>query len=94
MSKVLKGQNLHDIAIQETGSAGNAFDIALRNDIAVTDLLNTEAGITLPDTINKDAKVVGYFSSQQLKPASENRGIVGSAIGINFWTIEEDFIIT
>lgn len=86
------GQNLHDITIQEYGKADAAFRIAVANDMAVTDLL-TSNEITLPDDLEKDVKVANYFKSQNLKPATENKGIVGNAIGINFWTIEEDFSI-
>lgn len=93
MSKIMKGQNLHDIAVQEFGTADAAFDIAVKNDIAVTDLLNPDNSVLLPDNLSKDVKTVNYYNSQELKPASENRGVIGSAIGINFWTIEEDFSV-
>ena len=94
MSNVLKGQNLHDIAIQELGTADAAFDIAVRNDIAVTDLLNPEEGIVIPDDSVRDPKTVNFYDTKGLKPATENRGTIGSAIGINFWTIEEDFRVS
>lgn len=94
MSNVLKGQNLHDIAIQELGTADAAFDIALSNNIAVTDLLNVCKGVNIPGDIDKKTKTVNYYDSKGLKPATENRGVVGDAVGVNFWTIEEDFKIS
>lgn len=94
MSKVMVGQNLHDIAIQEYGTSDAAFEIAVENDMAVTDLLSPDKAVTLPEGVNKDVKTANYYKSQGLKPATENKGIVGNAIGINFWTLEEDFIVS
>jgi hypothetical protein len=93
MSKVMVGQNLHDIAIQEYGTPDAAFNIAVSNDIAVTDLLTPAKEVVLPDGVGKDIKTANYYISQGLKPATENKGVVGNAIGINFWTIEEDFSV-
>lgn len=88
----MKGQNLFDIALQECGNVEAAFDLALENDMSVTDLLNPDSSISLPNVV-KNAKVVNTYSSQGLNPASENRGVIGSAIGVNFWTIGEDFTV-
>lgn len=93
MSKVLKGQCLHDIAIQELGSADKAFDIAVSNDMAVTDLLSPEGGVVLPG-VAKDKQTATYYNAKALKPATENRGNVGAAIGVNFWAIEADFVVS
>ena len=94
MSDVMKGQNLHDIAIQELGTADAAFDMAIINDISVTDLLNPEEGVIIPDNSIRDPKTANFYSTKGLNPATENRGILGSAIGINFWSIEEDFRVS
>lgn len=93
MSKVLIGQCLHDIAIQELGSVDRVFDIAVSNNMAITDLLSPDKEIILPE-VTKNKPTATYYNAKELKPATENRGKIGIAIGVNFWAIEADFIVS
>lgn len=92
---VLHNQSLLDIAIQYTGRAENCFDIALANDISVSEMLVSGMELKIPKT-EIDIDVVDYFLQKNSQPASE---IIESLIkinplsGINYWTIETNFIV-
>ena len=89
---VLDRQDLFDIAIQTSGNASAAFDLALENDLSLTDNLEVGEAVTAVETQNKP--IADYYSAKQLKPATgitEEQARVG---GINFMGIEIDFIVS
>ena len=51
--KVLQGQTIFDIAIQELGSVEGAFALAVLNGISITDELTSGHELLLPVTSNK-----------------------------------------
>jgi hypothetical protein len=71
--KVLNNQSLLDIAIQELGSADAAFDIALINNINITDDLQTGQILQIPQTANDYVRrqIVNYYKINEIKPATE-----------------------
>lgn len=91
MIKVLKGQSLFDIAVQETGSVENVFELAFANDLSITDILQAGTEIIIPDTIEKDKNVYGYYNRLELKPATDIGAQKG---GIGYMGIQIDFIIS
>jgi len=86
-----QGQNIFDIAIQETGNVENAIAIASKSDIGITDALALETVLSIPDDIEVDIKVKNYYDRKQLKPATDTTGF--SQDGIEFWGIEIDFYV-
>lgn len=92
----LKGQNLLDIAIQETGSIENVFLIAEANSVSVTDNLSAGVSIIIPDSVVIDTKVKNYFDGRKLKPATSVDSQSGESdmYGIDFMGIEIDFIVS
>ena len=66
--KVLQGQTLIDIAIQELGSAEGAYDLAVLNGISVTDELIPGQELQLPVINNKS--VAAYYANKAIKPAT------------------------
>ena len=89
---VLDRQNIFDLAVQTTGNASTAFDLALLNDLSLTDNLDTGQELVLIDKENK--AVADYYDAKQLKPATgitEEQARIG---GINFMGIEIDFIVS
>ncbi|MDD2635608.1 MAG: hypothetical protein PHW82_08945 [Bacteroidales bacterium] len=87
--KVKIGQNILDVAAQETGSVENAFDIAMANDLVLTDDLNTDLEITIP-TLANNKKIRDVFQRKNISPASSDSE---SLAGIGYWGIEVDFEI-
>jgi hypothetical protein len=94
---VLDNQDLLDVAVEYCGSADAAYDIALLNDLTVTDDLTPGIELKLPSVVNK--KIASYYKTKGLEPAtgitmnSENPLPV-SLEGIGYWAIETDFIIS
>lgn len=71
--EVKHGQSLFDIAVQELGNASYAMDVALLNNISVTDALVPGSNIDLPqiEIAGFENKVVKYFrETKTQKPAT------------------------
>lgn len=89
-------QSLLDIAIQECGSFEAAYELAERNDLAVTD--DMEAGAELeyiPEDVTKK-QVVAHLAARRIKPAtavSEQDTSLAPCGGIGYMGIEIDFIV-
>jgi hypothetical protein len=71
--KALQNQSLLDIAIQEFGSAEAAFDIALLNDLSITDELTAGQVLEIPffekmEFANRP--IADYYKNRGLKPAT------------------------
>jgi hypothetical protein len=71
--KALNNQSLFDIAIQTLGSAEAAFDLALANNISITDDLEAGQILTVPQAANDYVKkqTVEYYKINDIKPATQ-----------------------
>lgn len=93
--KILDGQTMIDIAMQELGDASFAVDIAVLNDKKITDDLVSGSEITVPDFDKSYRSLINLFADDANKPASgltaeeqaEREG------GIGFWFLENDFVV-
>lgn len=90
MITVASRQSILDIAIQHCGSVEAAFQIALLNNLALTDELVPGQQIEIPAVVN--SSVVQYYEVNNIQPATaltedETPG------GIGYWIIELDFEI-
>jgi hypothetical protein len=85
-------QTFLDIAMQHSGSAEAAFEIAVQNNMELTaDLI---AGTWLPQPAVVFADIVQLFKVEKAVPASIIfDGIYGAKEGIDYWAIENDFIV-
>jgi hypothetical protein len=95
--KVLNNQSLFDIAIQTLGSAEAAFDIALANNLSITDDLEVGHLLQIPQQTSDYVKkqTVEYYRINGIKPATAiDNEITVLLEGIEFWAIEYDFIIS
>ena len=96
MEIVRQGQNLLDIALQSTGNADTALDIALANGLCLSDDLTVGQPIDIADTLAVNENVRNTYRKQTIYPAT---GITTANTadapfeGIEFWAIEYDFII-
>lgn len=92
---VYHNQSLLDIAIQHNGSLNNIFATCLQNGISITDALIVGSEIEV-DTDEIDAEIVSYYTSKEIIPALGNEVNTASLItpsGIDYWAIENDFIV-
>lgn len=96
MEIVRQGQNLLDIALQSTGNADTALDIALANGLCLSDDLTVGQPIDIADTLAVNENVRNTYRTQTIYPAT-GITIANTADapfeGIEFWAIEYDFII-
>lgn len=94
--KVLHNQSFLDIAVQHTGSVINAFPIAVANNMSVSDELIPGTVLQVPESVEFDTEIKDYYKSKGLKPASkiEDEKIAKIPLsGINYWIVEENFIV-
>jgi len=92
---VSNSQSLLDIALQYTGSAETALDIALANGISLSDDLEPGATLTLPDSQGNRA-MTQYYTVNNIMPATaiESSPEAQPLGGINYMGIEIDFIVS
>jgi len=92
--KVENGQSVFDIAIQCCGSIESALEIAAVNGISITDTIVARE-LQTPEMVSK--KVADYYAINALQPATDitdDQEVNNpTAQGIEFWTIEQDFVI-
>lgn len=93
MTKVMKGQCLLDIAVQETGSIENVLELAILNDISITDELVPEEDVNVSADLIHQKKNLQYYRARELKPASEDANSQLQE-GIEFWYVEYDFVVS
>ncbi|MBN1185777.1 MAG: hypothetical protein JXB49_26075, partial [Bacteroidales bacterium] len=96
--KILKGQTLADIAIQETGCLDGLFDLAITNGISMTEQLSSGSDIDIADTdINEQA--YRLVKLENVKPATEFGYVLSGGEdpmpeGIGYWSVGIDFIVS
>lgn len=89
--KILAGQSVFDIALQETGDLSVAFSIANRNSVGLTDTL--QPGLILKVEPDSNHPVVTEYLDSQVAPATAlEDGLIPEGIG--FMCIETDFIVS
>lgn len=88
-------QTLLDIAIQETGSLESVFEIAEANGLVVSDILEPGLELKIPGGLIIDTDVFSFFQSNGLFPANgySDDELQEKFDGIDFWAIEDDFIV-
>ncbi len=81
--------SIFDVALAQFGSIEQAFDLALENNISLTDniagkMLNTTLVATNPATVN-------YYRNNNVMPATAAKS---SGEGIGYWAIGIDFVVS
>jgi hypothetical protein len=89
---VSNGQNMPDLALQACGDVAAVFDMALINEKSITD--DPEIGTSLKNPVVLNKRIATLFANEKIKPATNDLQQVIAEEGIEFWIIEEDFIIS
>lgn len=86
-------QTLLDLAMQHAGNAEAAFAMCVQNDVPITNEYTAGTILPAPDVLNKD--VATLYRTEKSKPASiiELSGSGSNLEGIDYWIIEDDFIV-
>ena len=91
---VLHEQSLLDIAIQTAGSPEAAYELALVNNLSLTDELKPGQELERVAAINAD--IENYYTNKNLKPATgftQEDNIFIEDGGISIWAINVDFVV-
>lgn len=93
--KVLHNQTLLDIAIQQYGTAEAAIDLAIENNLSLTESNEVGTPLIANSKENETRLVAEYFQSKNLKPATalleEINVFVPSELGIGKMRIGSTF---
>lgn len=90
-------QSLFDVAMQHCGTMEAAFDLAMLNELSLSDDLSSGSQIALVEP--QDSRAVQTFAVNRQRPAtavtqSEILDILDQGEGIEFWGIEFDFEVS
>lgn len=94
---VLNNQSLLDIAIRHCGTIEAITDIAILNNLSITDELTPGQTLKMPLKDYGSQNVVNFFQDNKKEPAtalsSADKEIIEGESGIDFWIIEDNFIV-
>lgn len=86
-------QSLLDIAIQSSGSIEAVLELALSNNLSITDEL--ELGMILKTASISSAEVLEHYTVNKISPATASTGTqLVTPQGIDYWAIGIDFIVS
>lgn len=91
---VLHNQSLLDVCLQHTGSIEGVFELAMANDLAITDVVEAGAVLQLPEGIALDKDILNYYTAKGIQPATAITEVVEKLEGISYWAIGVDFKIS
>lgn len=91
---VLHNQSFLDLAIQHTGTAENAFALALANGLSITDELASGSWLIADSQeLNANKDILNYYTAKNIQPATAITATVEQPQGISYWAIGIDFIV-
>lgn len=95
--RVLHNQSLLDLAIQHTGSAQNALQIAQVNGLSLTAMLIAGAEVDIPQTAKEDTAMLEFYQAKKIQPATDitYEGEAEEELeGIGYWIINKNFKVS
>ncbi|WP_172918364.1 hypothetical protein [Capnocytophaga canis] len=95
---ILHNQSLLDTCLQHTGTIESLFDLALANDLSVTDDLTAGQGFEIPNNVEKDKGILNYYTAKNIQPATgftqTDLQILERLEGISIWAVNLDFKVS
>jgi hypothetical protein len=94
------GQTWFDIAMQELGDIERTVELARINGRSITDALEAGEVLHVPDFDLAKRDIIQLFSNSANKPASGDTAFLtqdpdtSGGEGIEFWAIENDFVVS
>ncbi|MDY3547365.1 hypothetical protein PG291_01955 [Riemerella anatipestifer] len=90
----LHNQTLLDVCLQHTGTIECVFELAMANDLSITDDVQAGAVLQLPEDIKKDRDIFNYYAAKGIQPATAITEVVEKCEGIGCWAIGIDFKVS
>ncbi|MFJ1330269.1 hypothetical protein [Capnocytophaga canimorsus] len=92
---ILHNQSLLDACLQHTGTIESLFELALANELSVTDDLTAGQGFEIPINAQKDKDILNYYAAKNIQPATgftqTDLQVLERLEGISIWAINLDF---
>lgn len=90
---LLHNQSIIDFTLHHCGKFEQLVKLAVLNKISITDVLPVGSLIEVP-TDGNDNDIVDFFKNKNHIPANSAGQIsINQNTGIDYWTIENDFIV-
>jgi hypothetical protein len=92
-------QSIFDISVQMFGSAQVAIEIALLNDLSITDKLIPGQELVIPEISTfENGAIKSFYSKNNIKPATAetiegSESVINEMDGIGYMVIESTFIV-
>ncbi|MFJ1492532.1 hypothetical protein [Capnocytophaga canis] len=98
---ILHNQSLLDTCLQHTGTIESLFELALANDLSVTDDLTAGQVLSLPLSEGdgtKDKDILNYYTAKNIQPATgftqTDLQVLERLEGISIWAVNLDFKVS
>jgi hypothetical protein len=93
-AKVLNGQSLFDLAVQEGGSVEAVFDLALAAGLGITADMPAGTLLAAPAVVSR--RVADYYRTNSIRPATALSANDAALLheGVEFWMVEYDFMVS
>lgn len=92
---VLHNQSLLDVCLQHTGSIEGIFELAMANDLAITEDVQAGAVLELLEGIAMDKDILNYYRTKAIQPATAIIEQTEEKLeGIGYWAIGVDFKVS
>lgn len=85
--KALHNQSVLDASIQEFGSVSQTMDMALANDVSITDMLVVGVSILVPEVSPNDGRIQDYYKRNQISPTTY-LDVVLAGLGISYTNVK------
>ena len=96
--EVLHNQSLLDLALQHTGTIESIFELAMLNNLSITDDVVAGKVLTIPTETFTNNDILTYYIAKKIKPATaftqEDKIISERQEGISIWAINLDFVVS
>lgn len=92
---VLHNQSLLDVCLQHTGSIEGVFELAMNNNLSITDDIQVGKILNLPEGITTDKDILNYYKAKNIQPATAIIEQTEEKLeGIGYWAIGVDFKVS
>ena len=95
---VLHNQSLLDLALQHTGTIESIFELAMLNNLSITDDVVAGKVLTIPTESFTNNDILTYYIAKKIQTATaftqEDKIINERQEGISIWAINLDFVVS
>lgn len=91
---VKQNQSMFDLSAQIFGDIRSVVDLAIQNNVSITQELEPGTEISLPNTVYVNEIVSSFFFNNSYELATSSTKSPTSGLGIGTMIVESDFIVS